>query len=157
LPTEPPDVFGAIVESIPLALVNAVTANADAMVPYRRLGEMGSVRSGGGADVEYDFSAEGVPGTLTDWLTDGELPNDALEPLAGSGDDTAERADAFKTFLEGVAASYRELLSHIPGAETQYTHPRRQWELAPAISDEIGGLVDDLTAWGTTRVTRPGV
>ena len=156
-PNEAADVLGAILESMPLAIVNAVRANTSALLPYRRLAELGAVRYGVGEDATYDLAADGVSGTLTDWLTSGDLPGGTLEPLVDSAATPNERAELFRAFVDTVFGSYSKLLQGVPKVETQHTHVRRQWELAPAVLDVLGTLRGELATWGTTRVERPSV
>jgi hypothetical protein len=153
LPTKSGYVLGALLEALPLALVNAVATDVEAFAPYRRLAEYGMVYDG----ERYDPATDGLPTVLDDWLRDGVWPAGPTfaRIKLGTGNDCEARTSAMLAYLTDLHAAYEQERVRGPEAADQGVHTKRRRELTPAILDSLGELFGDLHEWNADSETGP--
>lgn len=122
-PRSIPEVLPTLLESMPLAIIDAVTLNSeDPLKPYRRLLHLGG---GGDAHVEDDPS---LPEEFEEWLSSGKTPSGASNQLFGDAANAADRTSGVVTYLEEALKYYSE--ERFPSVERDLTkRVPPDWEL----------------------------
>lgn len=142
----------ALLESLPLALLEAATLDEAALDPYRRIAQLG--QAGTGPRGEY---AELRP-ELDGWARDGAVVDGApaAPPVAEGGPATRQaRLESLSRFFDTYRAHYERLDDRLLTAETGL-HLSRAWELRREIVRCLRQLQDAckwaLDAAGDDRV-----
>jgi hypothetical protein len=135
-----PDVFGALCEAMPLAVVKSVRANADALQFHRAMAELGMAHNGGLPDQNHP----GLPQSVASWLATGSYPAGAQYAMVSDEHwtDPAARAQALKDALAVIITAYKGIVSGTPPESD--IHQRRRWDLAPDIVAYLEDLNNDI-------------
>lgn len=120
------DLLPALLESLPIAIMEASMMGPRALKPYWRLSELGGMPEG-----EAAYSGFGEE--LRRWIVDGEAPEGAPRPVvehAGAKPDGWEdRLGAVSAFLDRYLESYRKLDAEPVTSPRAALRLSRAWEL----------------------------
>jgi len=120
------DLLPAVLESLPIALVEMAGQNDQALAPYTRLRDLGRTVNGG--DPDY----AGLPESLADWVLDARPPVGITPPpdSAGKAEQTwSERLAAVEGFLERYRQHYEQELGEVHVDLASLPRLGRAWEL----------------------------
>lgn len=138
------DILGALCESMALAIVKSVRANADALRFHRTVAELGSVHVAG----QPVMSRHGTPKSISDWLASGEYPaGREFAYLGDGGSDADARASSIRQALSALIDAYVAISD---GSPPSYDDPYgcHRWDLAPEIVAILTELRDGIGLGG---------
>jgi hypothetical protein len=132
------EILPALLESLPLAMLEAATMEVTALEPYRRIAQLGQAETGPRSEyVELRPELDG-------WARDGGVVEGAPQtpPVAESGPATRQaRLEALTGFFDTYRAHYERLDDRPLTAETGL-HLGRAWELRREIVRALRQLQD---------------
>jgi hypothetical protein len=138
--TRHPDTLPALLESLPLALIETSGPNLEPMRPYWRLAELGTLP---------DDDQPAVPAELDDWLAGGIVKPGADSPPARSLAATGSRDDDWKarladvtSYLGGAKLRYGEVVERSEESLELGGPISRMWELRADIMLALAQLLD---------------